>query len=358
LARAEGRLPSVSEWSRRLLFTIALVICAHLVQFAPMPWLDPTDWGSKVLAGGLLISAREASPIAMGALGFAPAMSGYGLVTIVYSLVPKLRASLTTTRGEARLVLFGLWLSAAFALLQSVGVGIFLHEIAFESPGYIGPPNPWLVGSTVALWAVLSAAVPLALMRWGLGWGMSAVVLTYALLSVTGALHENLFDLLVNTSTARVLDFAMIPFVVVCTLGAARRFRGDSPPPEGEPRLGGLARACSVALIAYVGLHQLGLGVLIRSTELSDLGAQVLELTVAVGGGLLLASGRAVALEVPSIPASKIVALGSFVLLVALVSAVITGPRLAFPWTECVIATLVLHGTWRQAQRQPVVETG
>ena len=337
----------MTDWTRRLVVTLGVVAGVHVLQFVPFPGLGADLRGPSVLGGWLMVS-RTSSGFAVAALGIVPLQTAAGFVTLVFALVPKFRQSLDSADGEDRLLRTIWWGTVPFALVQSTAVGLFLHEVSLE---HFVVPNPWFAGGTTGLFGVMCGALPFALQRWGLTRGLASIVLLYCLLALTRALHSLVFNWVVGATSVQVFDLGLIAMLVVTTVIAMNKWLGDSPLMTGDPRLDRIGLGLCVAMISLVALNTIGLQWLMRWSSISEFGGQLLSLVVAVGGGLVLAKHSGEAAGQP-IAGARLLALGTFVLLSAFATVVLSRGRVPMPWAECVVATILLYTTWRNHQRE------
>lgn len=336
----------VDDWARRCVTTFAIVFAAHVLRFVAMPWVDLALWSSHGAMGGWLLVEREPSPMSVAALGVVPLIDGLAIATFVFALVPKLNRSPEEASGEHRLLRAGLWVAVVLAVIQSVGIGLLVRNTSLKTGV---DQDPWLVGTTLVLFGTLYALLPFGLERWGLGRGLSAAVLLYCLLKITAALHAIGFELLVERRLY-LRNLALLVALIAATIGATRRWLGDTPLLPGDPRLDRIGRGLSIALLALVALNAFARQWLAHWSSVGEIGMQVLSMTIAVGGGLLL-SHRQGAKSPDRVPGGQLLALGSFVLFAASTTAVLSSPDLPMPWSECVIATILIYVSWRHARQ-------
>jgi len=268
------------------------------------------------------------------------------LVTLGIEIVPKLRRSLSQPDGEARLMRIGFLISALFALVHSVGIGLFVKSTAEELPMF--ERNYLVVASTAALFAVLYAALPFALQRWGLGRGLSAYVLLYCLLELVKAFHTIAFDWFVlHTGGVHVRDVTLTAIVVAATVAAMRRWLGDAQLLPGDPQLARIGSSFSIAVIILALVNGLLSQLLVRWGSFDEFAFSLFRVATAVGGGLLLAR-RAGSSGAKPFGANQWLALATYVLFIALATVMFADAQLAMPWAELIIATILLYTTWRE----------
>ena len=216
------------------------ILCSALLglaSFVPLPGSD--DLMRNVHQTGLVGLSNLAARLSLMAIGFTPALSAYMIVELALLIVPAWRG-LRLGGSESRRAphRFVIGLSALLAFVQSVGIATWLRDLG--GPGTVlmavRPWVPWVAIVLLPLGTLVFAGLSAAIDRWGLGDGLSTLIVASSLPAIVSAIIETVLvrsSADENAGTGLVLLGVMIVGVVTGTVLALNRqslFRATADP--------------------------------------------------------------------------------------------------------------------------------
>ncbi|MGD2114091.1 MAG: hypothetical protein PVG07_03500, partial [Acidobacteriota bacterium] len=196
------------------------VVCLALYiagLWLPLPLVDTSifpDW-----------SSTSWSPrLAIGALGFAPFITGFLIVEIFSLLTPQgRRLRRDGIRGRRRLNLGALAVSSLVAVTQAVGIALWLDALSVPGGGKLTSGPTWILALTIATAAFAVAGLAGLISRYGLGNGFAVLFGGSVLLEAVRAIAALVSDDLVREPETRLMSLIWIALLAALVVAFMRR---------------------------------------------------------------------------------------------------------------------------------------